>query len=421
MAIQLQSDADRDGIKFDVANWLRDQFADAELTLDDLVSACDRASDRMALRKELNLDYERFNRVLLELGESPLSNEDELRQLYDAYLVQMRSEIIDRLRRRHAADFRNGLDLAAYVDRKTLAFLPFDPKWILTRETLEMEIVEAHVSDLLDETLGEDQAVDLPALSRLIERNRKTAREFATQAIPVVRVWCRRNQDSVPEPWQHGEPQPIARYLENSGLLDFRRVSVEQLPSLCRRAACWPNDMPETLEKTTLGLDESEIEEEERRRAEERQRREIEQRSIEFAGHSLDTGDPSFAETLRRAPAVELGLIRNPHCQGGVDRPVTPKHPRAASAGRSTASLQPSKVGICEAAAPSKSAPGCPLSMVDTIDAPDPALGGVRRTHTDEGRASALSREGPRTNSCGCARPRGAQGRSRDSRTNQSP
>ena len=62
--------------------------------------------------------------------------------------------IVERLRRRHAADFREGRDLAVYVNRKTLAFLEFDPEWILTRETLDNEIVEAHVAKLLDKVLG---------------------------------------------------------------------------------------------------------------------------------------------------------------------------------------------------------------------------------------------------------------------------
>ena len=58
--------------------------------------------------------------------------------------------------------------------------------------------------------------------------------------------------------------------------------------------------MPETLDSTTLGLNKTELEEEEKRRKQERDRKEIERRSIDFAGRSLDTSDPSFAETLRQ-------------------------------------------------------------------------------------------------------------------------
>ena len=300
LARKLEKDADLASAAFDVPQWIRSEFVIVELSPEDLVDACKQASDRAALRRKLDLDYEKFNRVLLELGESPLSNEAELRRLYSAYLGEMRSAVIERLRRRHAADFHSGLDLSTYLERKTLEFLQFDPQWTLTRETLESEVVETHVSRLLDEVLGEDREVDLPALDRLIEKNRKSTREFAILAIPVVGAWCRRNHATVPEPWRSGDPQTVTRYLENTGLLDFELVSREQGPNLCRHAECWPNGMPETLHNTTLGLDQTEVEEEEKRRGREREQREIERRQIDFAGFRLDTGDRSFAERLRQ-------------------------------------------------------------------------------------------------------------------------
>lgn len=297
LARQLQKDADREGTKFDVTHWLKTQLADVD---EDLRDACERAPNRAALRKELNLDYERFNRILIELGESPLSDGDDLRQLYDAYLQKMRPNITNRLRRHHHADFSKGRDLSVYVERKKLEFLPFNSEWVLTQETLEMGIVKAHVSRQLDEILGEDQEVELLALNHLINRNRKSVREFAIHAIPIVEVWCDQNKVSVPEPWLHGAPQSIVRHLENRGLLDFELVSAEQVASMCHRAACWPNGMPETLDKKTLDLNETELVKEEKRREQKRKQREIKQRSIDFAGCLLDPSDPSFAETFRQ-------------------------------------------------------------------------------------------------------------------------
>ena len=300
LARQLESEADRAGTTFDVAGWLRTQLADAAFAPEALINACERASDRAALRRELKLDYERFNRALVKTGELPLSNEAELRRLYEAYRDQMRPTLIDRLRRHHAADFRKGSDLSTYVERKRLTFLPLDPAWILTRETLESEAVEAHVSRLLDETLGKDRVINLPALDQLLESNRKSVREFASDAAPVVEAWCRRNQGAVPEPWRDGGPHSVVQSLENAGLLDFELVSIEQVSVLCRRAVCWPLGMPATLDRTALGLKQTEVEKEEKRRKQERQQKEIERRSIHFAGRSLDTGDPSFAHTLQQ-------------------------------------------------------------------------------------------------------------------------
>ena len=298
-ARQLRSDAARSGVAFDVHQWLQSRLSLPELTPQELIETCGRASDRAILRKELDLDYERFNRVLQDLDESPLSNEAELRSVYEAYVRQMRSHVLERLRRHHAADFREGHDLAVYVKRKTLAFLEFDSEWILTRETLDNDTVEAHVARLLDAILGEDHGTDLPPYRNLIEKNRKSVRDFASSATSTVRVWCRRHRISVPEPWHSEDPQSVMRFLEDRGLLDFESVGA-QMPALCQRAACWPAGMPETLEHSSLGLDEATVEQEEERRRKENERKIIERRSIDFAGTKLDTAAPSFAGAFRQ-------------------------------------------------------------------------------------------------------------------------
>ena len=94
---QLLSDVDRAGNRFDARKWLELHLADEEYSPDELIEACEQTANRTELRSQLELDYARFNRVLLDLGEAPLSNEAELRQLYDAYLGRMRPAIIDRL------------------------------------------------------------------------------------------------------------------------------------------------------------------------------------------------------------------------------------------------------------------------------------------------------------------------------------
>ena len=300
LARQLESDAERASSEFDLVYWLRARFSRSELEPQELIEVCRRVPDRVVLRKELGLDYERFNRALLALGESALSNEAELRSIYEAYLRDMRPRILERLRRHHAADFREGRDLALYVKRKSLAFLEFDPLWILARESLDSETVEGHVAKLLDELLGKDQEVDLPASHGLVERNRKLVRAGASGAISVVRAWCRRNRIPIPEPWGSEDPQSVTRHLENAGLLDFEPVQAAQIPVLCHRAACWPQRMPLTLDPASLGLDRATVVDEERRRESDIQRKIIEKRTIEFAGSKLDTANPVFAESFRR-------------------------------------------------------------------------------------------------------------------------
>lgn len=303
---RLVSDVDRAGRTFDACRWLGTYMTNANCSPEKLIETCEQAANRMELCKLLGLDYARLNRAILDLGEAPLANEALLRQQYEAYLRRMRSTIIDRLRRHHVADFRAGRDLAAYVEQKNLAFIAFDTDWVLTRETLEMEMVESHVTRVLADTLGDDIAVELPQLRRVVETNRKALRESVEQCMAIIGVWCEQNGKALPEAWQQGETQAVVRHVENCGILDFEPIRVEDIPALCLRAACWPNGMPLTLDRKALGLSNDDIEAEQERREHARQEREIERRSVFFGGSALDTADPKFAEDFQEMAASFL-------------------------------------------------------------------------------------------------------------------
>ena len=220
--------------------------------------------------------------------------------MWRSTLAEIRPKILERLRRRYAADYRKGYDLTPYVASKSLDFLPFDQDWTLTREKLDQGIVDAYVSRLLDDALGTDEPANLPLLRGLLERNRKTVRDFAADATSVLAAWCRRNSIQSLEPWQRDDPQALVRHLENAGVLDFEVIATVEVPQLCQRAGCWPSRMPLTLDRATLGLDQAAVQQEERRRKQQRQSRIIEERSIVFSGTTLDTGAPDFAEAFRQ-------------------------------------------------------------------------------------------------------------------------
>ena len=306
MAWQLLSDADQSGIKFNVRNWLIAHAHGPSPTPDEVLHACEKAGDRAEVRRLLNIEYAAFNRALISLGEPPISNEPALRQLYEAYLVRMTPDILERLRRHHVDDFRNGRSLDLYVERKNLTFLPFDSEWVLTRETLEQDFVEHYVNTILDRVLGEDTSPAMPALSRVQEANRKFVRSFVNDAMPIVRAWCRKKEVAAPAVWESGELHAVLRQIENNGLLDFESLSPAQLPGFCHRAGCWPDGMPETLSLTDLELGEEELGAEEKRAEGERQQSEIVRRSINFGGASLDTADTSFSDRLREIADASL-------------------------------------------------------------------------------------------------------------------
>ena len=293
---QLRRDAAQQGDKFNLLEWLQLHMSDIEHSPKALMEACRYETSRSEVRTKLDLDYKRFNDALLKLGEAPLSNETELRRMYKVHLEEMHSKLIDRLRRHHAGDFRQGSEMAEYVERKNLTFLEFNSEWTHTLEALDMDSVEVHVSRLLDETLGKDPSVKLDSLDKVLAKNRKSVSNFVEQALSLLPTWCEMNGVPLPVPWSQSDGQAVVRHLENRGLLDFDVFEPERIPILCRRAACWPSGMRETLDPNSLGLDMGDIEKQDRQREIVIEQREISKRSIKFAGELLDTADPMFAK-----------------------------------------------------------------------------------------------------------------------------
>jgi hypothetical protein len=213
------------GPGFDAEAWLIDNANGIDRTPSEIVDVCKRAGDRAELRRLLGLDYARFNRALREIGEPLVSNEDELRVSYQAYLQELKLGIIDRLRRHYFSDYAGGRELDQYVSRKTLSFLAFNDAWIATSETLERELVELHVSRLINDVLGNDVDVSLRSLGRLVDANRKTALQAVRDASPLIAVWCRKNNVQFR---RYGNP---ATHKQSHGIWRIKDYSILNLSS----------------------------------------------------------------------------------------------------------------------------------------------------------------------------------------------
>ncbi|WP_413453914.1 sacsin N-terminal ATP-binding-like domain-containing protein [Erwinia persicina] len=290
---------------FDARNWIATHLSDIEFSTEKVLEVCETATDRVELRKMLSLNFQRFNLALKVLGETPLSYEDTLRRLFTAYVGQRRSYIIDRLRRYYLATFDTCGDLSQYIQQKSLDFIAFNPGWILTHETLDKEIVDSQIDSRLVSELGPDNGEELSALNTLLDANRKKVREFAVQAQPLISVWCRQNGDQVHSYWQQNEPQMFCRQLENKGILDFRPLVPDLLPDYCLRAGLWPSTMPLSLDKDVLNIDMSWVSQEKERVEQAKRQQELERRSIFFAGKSLDTASPLFADQFRELASAD--------------------------------------------------------------------------------------------------------------------
>lgn len=302
LARQFRATADLQGVSFDLEAWLSTNFYKLESigkNASEIIDGCKRVVDHAELRRVLQLDFARFNRVLEELAEPLISNEEDLRRSYQAYLQELKPDIIDRLRRHYFATYSSGADLVQYVEHKTLSFLPFNQSWIAAYDSLELELVKTYTMNSISPLLGEDIAVSLRPLDRLLDANRKTAAKAAKETSSIVAAWCAKNNRQEPDLWRSGDMQGVVRHLESGGLLDFEVLSPADFPKMCRRAECWPLGMPEATNKNELGIGENDLAEERARREEEHRQTAVVSRTIVFADTPLDTGAGDFIEKFR--------------------------------------------------------------------------------------------------------------------------
>ncbi|MCU9840566.1 DUF3883 domain-containing protein [Ruegeria sp. WL0004] len=299
LALALGEAAEDAGAEFSLRGWLETHLSENSPRTGDLLAACEESPDRRSISATLGLDYGKFNRVLQSLGEEALSSEAELRATFEAYLRELAPGLRDRLRCLHLEDYRQGRGLSTYLSRRELQFIPFDPSWVLDRETIDRQTVVTHVERSFADAVGEIPEADLPAFEKMISENRKVVRAFASEAKPILGAWTRKNHLDLPEIWERGEAQDVVRLVENAGFLDFEVIKQDQVASLCERAGIWPAEMPARIDPEGLGLDEGAVREEQERKAREQQERDRRKRIIQFAGQDLDPGDPSFAVAMQ--------------------------------------------------------------------------------------------------------------------------
>jgi len=259
-----------------------------------LWSVLDETDDLAVLRRELALDYARFNRALLELGHAALSSEAELRRLFALWKDEIAPALRDRLRRHYAASVTDPLTLHEYADRRTLDFVTFDERWIETHESINRQDVQQRAAAIFDAQFGADPGGSLPELESLRASNRRALAAFAETALPVLRAAA---SDGLPDWWLSGAAE-VAAAADRAGALDFAPLEHEEMIGVLVRAGLWPRNLPQTLELGDLGLSEEDLNAHERRLAEERAEEARKRNSIQFAGRAFDTTATDFAPSF---------------------------------------------------------------------------------------------------------------------------
>ena len=251
--------------------------------------------DLAEVRRTLQLDYCRLNQMLLALGQPILSNEGELRRLFDTWKGELAPAAVDRLRKHFLGAFEGGASLARYVSLRSLDFLEFQPGWILDREQLTREDVATLLDELLQGLVGDDVELVLEPLLQLRNRSKRILQRFIDENSATIGAWCFTND--VANPWSEGSLEVI-KSMGQHGLLDFAPVEAGEEIEALATAGCWPIGMPHESDPEALGLDPADLLGEKDREQERKETAEVARRTIDFADVPLDTRAKDFAQSL---------------------------------------------------------------------------------------------------------------------------
>jgi hypothetical protein len=293
-ADRLSERLDRLGSSLQLREWLLSEF-DAGL-VDGILVAVNETDDQRTLCKRLGFDFNAYGSTLAQLGYPPLNDEADFRRIFAVFLTQIAPTLLDRLRRNFLSVWREGGDLSAYVELRSLDFIAFEPAWLLEREDIDLALVTRHANGEMDEKLSpDDRSVLLRSLDVVTASNRKLLTSRYGRLTSLVRAWCRKHDVARPHLTESADPQGLFRAIDQAGLIDFETTKSDELPTVLRRIGAWPVGMPPSDSLDELGLVEADLQHEEREAREDRRKADVAKRTVNFGGTSLDTGCEDFA------------------------------------------------------------------------------------------------------------------------------
>lgn len=305
-----------------------------------LLTETEKTLDFFTLMRELDLEYTRFNRSLLELGRVSLVSEADLRRQFEVWRNDLRTQLLDRLRHHFQGKFSDPKAFSPYAGMRDLEFITYDLTWSECKQTLDREDVLCRANDILAGIFLNETAEKLPPIDALRLANRKVINrvsELSKDVLAAIGV------QPLHEIWSSG-PGEAAAALDRAGLLDFHLIGETEALQLLVRSGFWPQGTPHSLNLIDHGLTEDDMDRERQRmqqlQAEEKRRRNL----VLFEDTEFDSSDAEFSRRFAEAAnqAIVSGgwesrsgrrlasLIAQPEknspgkhrgCGGGIARP----------------------------------------------------------------------------------------------------
>jgi hypothetical protein len=282
-------------------------------TADDVVQAAKNSFSTGELRERLGLEFAGFNASLVATGGRPDIDPEGQQAQLDHYVEDNRMSIIDALRNMVAPTVLGFKADGRYkTAREGLAGLKPDLDWLQRFERIPEAALTALVADWLAAAgapaMGENPQ-GLAELTAVRTSNAASLKAVARSAQPLVRAWGIQNAASVHDVWRDlsQAEMELRRRLDEAGAFDCRSWSEDEFLIWFARLGLWPAEMARTLDRTELGVAETEIEAEAQKERAERERRAREARSVRLNG---ELRDPLAVDWLKLSLEVSEGLSK---------------------------------------------------------------------------------------------------------------
>lgn len=273
----------------------------AELTADDVLSACRSALGPGNFRENLGLDFADFNASLIAVGLEPDTYPSIHKSQMENFIRDKEVAIIDALRAGFFNSLRSLKPVENYANiRGGIREIKSDPDWLSSFKSPPEEKVISKVNAWLAahgaQPIGAE-GVKLEPLDEVRKHNRHCIQDVVKNALPLVRAWCAKFQVHLPPLWQAQEncAEKTLKKLDEVGVIDFRKLGEESLLEWIQILNLWPNEMRVSIDCEQLGLSSEDMEQEDVKAREEAEARKREARSILFNGRVID---PEKADIL---------------------------------------------------------------------------------------------------------------------------
>jgi hypothetical protein len=291
---QFNSTLQKSETLIDVVNILKVNLVNTKHTAEEVVNICQRSTGFGFIRDELSLDFGRFNRSLIAVGEKPDLHVNTHKDAVSSFISLNKNVIMDCLRIPFIEQFKSKQSLQKYLQyRSEVDSIQPKSEWLVEYDVPDELMIKSLINGWLSNynlpTIDNEQRALLPVWSEVRNDNKLRIKRLVQTYINTVKAWYYKHGVEPSEDWKASSAADnLCNTLEARGAIDFDVLDEANILSWLALANVWPKEMPQTIKLEELGLKQTDLNEQRNREFEAKLRREKDARSIVFNNRQID-------------------------------------------------------------------------------------------------------------------------------------